>query len=87
MVGILQYLWVNQLLRDPLGPIVRVTPNEIHIRDSQFFDKVYTGNKTIAKPGWDVKMAISDASFTTVDGARHRHRRTALSPLFVPISY
>ncbi|KAK2756502.1 hypothetical protein FQN54_005395 [Arachnomyces sp. PD_36] len=69
-------------LHDVYGPIIRVTPDELHIRDSDFFDSVYTGNTKIDKPGWDAKFGVIDATFTTPDGALHRKRRAALNPFF-----
>ncbi|TVY88201.1 Cytochrome P450 monooxygenase, partial [Lachnellula willkommii] len=68
-------------MHDIYGPIVRVTPNEIHIKDSQFFDTFYAYPK-IQKYGWDVRLGNGNAIFATVHPAVHRRRRGALNPMF-----
>jgi DNA-directed RNA polymerase subunit E'/Rpb7 len=62
------------------GLIVRVAPDELHIRDSHFFDEVYMKNKP-NKHGWDTKFGSKHSTFTTEDGSLHRRRRVALSPM------
>ncbi|TVY33221.1 Cytochrome P450 monooxygenase [Lachnellula occidentalis] len=68
-------------MHDIYGPIVRVTPNELHIKDSQFFDTFYSYPK-IQKYGWDAKLGNENAIFTTIHSAVHRRRRGALNPMF-----
>ncbi|CZR53570.1 related to cytochrome P450 [Phialocephala subalpina] len=68
-------------MHDIYGPIVRVAPDELHIRDSKFFDNVYM-NPKVNKHGWDKRFGAESSTFTTVESALHRHRRAALSPMF-----
>ncbi|KAF2124280.1 cytochrome P450 [Dothidotthia symphoricarpi CBS 119687] len=69
-------------LHDLYGPIIRVTPNELHIRDSRFFDEFYGKNLHLDKEGWDVKFGSEGGVLTTVNAAVHKRRRAALSPMF-----
>ncbi|TVY64342.1 Cytochrome P450 monooxygenase sdnE [Lachnellula suecica] len=69
-------------MHDIYGPMVRVTPEEVHIRDSGFFDDVYMTNSRVKKHGWDLKFGNRHSTFTTADGSLHRRRRVALSPMF-----
>ncbi|ORY17344.1 cytochrome P450 [Clohesyomyces aquaticus] len=69
-------------LHDVYGPIVRVTPNEIHIRDSGFFEEFYAKNQQLDKHGWDSRFGTEGGVLTTVDAALHKRRRAALSPMF-----
>ncbi|CAI6310738.1 unnamed protein product [Periconia digitata] len=69
-------------LHDRYGPIIRVTPNEIHIRDSRFFETVYPRNAHLDKEGWNKKFGSEEGILPTVHGAVHKRRRAALLPSF-----
>ncbi|KAF2183530.1 cytochrome P450 [Zopfia rhizophila CBS 207.26] len=69
-------------LHDVYGPILRVTPHELHIRDSRFFDEVYPKNLHVDKAGWDKRFGSEHSVMTTVNAAFHKRRRAALSPMF-----
>lgn len=71
-------------LHDLYGPVVRVTPNELHIRDSRFFDDFYAKNLHLDKEGWNTKFGTNDGLLTTVNAAFHKRRRAALSPMYMP---
>jgi hypothetical protein len=60
-------------------PVIRITPDEVYIRDGQFFKFVYTGNPNNGKPGWDDKLRTVTTTFATPEGALHRKRRAAIS--------
>lgn len=63
------------------GPIIRVTPHELHIRDSHFFEEFYAKNLHLDKEGWDVRFGTEGGVLTTVNAAFHKRRRAALSPM------
>ncbi|KAF1811223.1 trichodiene oxygenase [Eremomyces bilateralis CBS 781.70] len=71
-------------MHDEYGPIVRVAPDEIHIRDPDFWDDVYSKNPKIqvAKIGWDTRFGSKASTFTTPDATKHRQRRAAFSNMF-----
>jgi hypothetical protein len=68
------------------GPIVRVTPHELHIRDSHFFDEFYGRNIHLDKEGWDTRFGTEGGVLTTVNAGFHKRRRAALSPMYVVIN-
>ncbi|KAF2868115.1 cytochrome P450 [Massariosphaeria phaeospora] len=69
-------------LHEQYGPIIRVTPHELHIKDPRFFDDVYAKNPHVMKEGWDKRFGSEHSVMTTVDAALHKRRRAALSPMF-----
>ena len=66
------------------GPIVRINPYEVHIRDQDYYDVIYTGsNVKRDKWHWSAKMfGNSESMFGTLRHAHHRLRRAALNPYF-----
>ncbi|CAE7014930.1 hypothetical protein P3342_004024 [Pyrenophora teres f. teres] len=69
-------------LHDEYGPIIRVTPNELHIRDSRFFEQVYPKNVHLDKEGWDKRFGCGGGLITTVDAQDHKRRRAAVTHMF-----
>ncbi|KAE9963141.1 hypothetical protein BLS_009608 [Venturia inaequalis] len=76
-----KYAWKIQGLHRKYGPIVRINPEELHIDDAGFYDKIYTGNRRTNKWHWSAKMTKTAAVGTT-DHDMHRLRRAALNPFF-----
>ncbi|RMD41165.1 hypothetical protein DV735_g3952, partial [Chaetothyriales sp. CBS 134920] len=72
------------VLHDQYGPIVRINPYEIHIKDSEFYDVLYSGPGTRRdKYGWHAKLFGNSLSmFSTVSHDLHRVRRSCLNPFF-----
>ena len=67
-----------------LGPVVRINPYELHIKDPDFYDQIYASAPSHRdKFEFFVKSPDSDnATGFTVDHELHRLRREALSPFF-----
>jgi cytochrome P450 len=67
-----------------LGPIVRVTPWEVHINDAEFLDEIYApSHRKREKYAYQLKtlpVPLSMAASRTHD--LHRRRREALNPFF-----
>ncbi|KAK3321170.1 cytochrome P450 [Cercophora scortea] len=65
------------------GPIVRISPAEIHVETPSFADELYSTSRRRDK--WERFtrcFGIPDSVFTTVDHDVHRMRRAALNPFF-----
>lgn len=70
-------------LHDIYGPVVRINPVEIHIRDHEWFSELYTSvNRARDKPGWFLGPSGGQSIFSTEPHALHRKRRAALNPFF-----
>ena len=81
-----QYMYRLDELHAQYGPILRINPDEVQIKDAQFFDQVYASatNKT-KRNRWPRATAanISPTSVaSTVPHDLHRLRRGAISPYF-----
>ena len=72
------------------GPIVRITPEEIHIDDIDFWDTLYAKHPKSQKYSWmNGRFGNESSIFTTCDPVHHRQRRAPLSRMQVfplPIS-
>jgi cytochrome P450 len=66
------------------GPIIRITPREIHIKDSDYYDEIYAGAaRKREKDGPAVRQFDVDGSvFAAISAEVHRERRASLNPSF-----
>ncbi|KAL2831877.1 putative benzoate 4-monooxygenase cytochrome P450 [Aspergillus pseudoustus] len=71
-------------LHQEYGPIVRITPDEVHIRDPDFTAKLYTrSNGRVDKPPRAAEtFGPFPAAISTALHDHHRLRRSALNPFF-----
>ncbi|KAL2073776.1 hypothetical protein VTL71DRAFT_11102 [Oculimacula yallundae] len=78
------YIWRIRALHAHYGPIIRISPNCIHINDPDFYD-VYSGRvgEKRDKYPWAVThFATPQAMVSTIDHDHHRLRRGAVSRYF-----
>jgi len=65
------------------GPVVRITPNEIHLSDPENYDKInYVGTKYSKSPEFYDNFCLPYSTFATPSNEVHAIRRAALNPLF-----
>lgn len=66
------------------GPIVRISPYELHVNDPDFYEELYAGGgKKRNKYAWFTRLfGITDGAICTIDHDHHRLRRNAISPFF-----
>jgi cytochrome P450 len=66
------------------GPIVRINPDELHVKDPNYYDEIYAGgNKRRDKySAWIHMAGAPRAAFSTVEHDLHKTRRAALNPFF-----
>lgn len=84
-----QYYKEIERLHAIYGPIVRITPNEVHISGwheppAESYDKIYSTNlNTVCKdPNFYSVISVPGSIFTTISNDLHRKRRALLSPFF-----
>ena len=68
------------------GPIVRISPHQLHIDDPDYHDTVYPGTSSpykIDKWPWEMKQfGNAQSAFGSSPHELHRLRRSAVAPLF-----
>jgi hypothetical protein len=68
------------------GPIIRISPYELHVESPDFYNELYVGpgsNNKRNKYQWFTKLFVTpDGAFGTVDHDMHRMRRAAMNPFF-----
>ncbi|KAI9674802.1 MAG: hypothetical protein M1817_001706 [Caeruleum heppii] len=75
------------LLRDRLhkqyGPVVRINPEELHVRDKEMYLQIFkVGSKWRKSDRFYGAFASDNSVFNVSDPSVHREKRLALSPLF-----
>ena len=67
-----------------VGPVVRISPDEIHLADPENYEKLhYIGSKAPSKaPYFYDAFGLKTAAFGTTSNELHRVRRAAISPAF-----
>ena len=81
-----QFLWEIKRMHEEYGPIVRITPDELHIDDPDYWHEVYC-NSTSTRPidkqeKLRYRFGVPDALFSTPDSENHRRRRQAMANFF-----
>ncbi|CAG8899639.1 unnamed protein product [Penicillium egyptiacum] len=76
-----QFMFELDRLHEKYGPILRINPREIHIRDPSFYDTVYGGplNKRDKLRSF-TQSGLPLSAFETASHGLHRERRKLMSP-------
>ncbi|KAI0192310.1 cytochrome P450 [Xylaria flabelliformis] len=78
-----QFMFKYREWHEKYGPIVRITPHEVHIQDASFYDILYATNRAATKrKELEHRFNNPKSAFATSDHALHRLRRGALNPFF-----
>lgn len=81
-----QWVWKIKQMHEKYGPIVRINPHELHIRDADFYNEIYApfgASSKRDKYAWWCGMAGAPGSiFATVGHEHHRIRRAPLDDFF-----
>jgi hypothetical protein len=65
------------------GPIIRINPHEIHIRDPDYYESIYSNDQGIDKPVYtSYQFGSPGATFSTIGHELHRQRKAVLLPFF-----
>ncbi|KAL6915276.1 hypothetical protein FSST1_006771 [Fusarium sambucinum] len=76
------YLQIEKL-HEIYGPIVRITPDEVHLSDLENYDKIYyVGSHYSKDANFYGAFGNENSSFTTPSNELHRQRRTGLNSFF-----
>ncbi|KAJ6078615.1 hypothetical protein N7467_008368 [Penicillium canescens] len=78
-----QYTFEIGKMHRKYGPIVRISPYELHIDDPEYYDVLYSRDKPRNKSVHLTGMfGAPDSAFGSVDHRRHRIRRQPMNPFF-----
>ena len=65
------------------GPLIRISPSELHIRGSKFYESFYSGSRPADRlHRLRNRMSTPDSTHFTVEHGLHRQRRAAMNPFF-----
>ncbi|KAJ5312793.1 hypothetical protein N7508_003623 [Penicillium antarcticum] len=78
------YLWEIERMHKEYGPIVRINPREIHIKDSYYYDEIHAGSarKRAKDPKYAVAFGAPYSLVGTIGHDHHRFRRNILNNYF-----
>lgn len=82
-----QFVFKLNALHDKYGPVVRISPGEIHVRDSAFFETLHPGpgGRRMHRDKWHRANRANGAPGSLASAgphALHRARRAAVNPYF-----
>ncbi|KAK4222262.1 cytochrome P450 [Podospora fimiseda] len=80
-----KYLWEIEKMHKKYGPIIRVNPDELSIRDADFYNEVYvteSKRRTNAHDLFCKGIDFDGCHLLTTDHDLHRRRRKPLEPFF-----
>ena len=71
-------------MHERFGPIVRISPYELHVYTPDFYEKLYTGpGRRRHRWSWfTAQFGLPQSMFGTNDHDTHRARRAAVNPFF-----
>lgn len=80
-----RFAWEIKRMHEVYGPVVRITPHELHVSEPAFYDELYAGtSKKRDKYAWAYNLSLlSGSSWTTIEDSLHRNRRAAVAPFFM----
>jgi cytochrome P450 len=77
------YIWQIEAMHKQYGPIVRVTPDGLHIKDSSYFDEIYVPSGGRKREKWGPQLVILQASMNgTASHDVHKWKRGSLNAFF-----
>ncbi|KAJ5134654.1 hypothetical protein N7448_000326 [Penicillium atrosanguineum] len=78
------FIWELERLHEVYGPIIRITPREIHIKDSNYYDEIYASSLRRREKDAVVvdKFDLDGSGFSAISPEVHRQRRAPLDRFF-----
>ncbi|KAJ4423370.1 hypothetical protein N0V82_001973 [Gnomoniopsis sp. IMI 355080] len=77
------FIFKIQEWHEKYGPIVRISPWEVHIADPEFLSVILANKSQFDKKiEWKYRFGIPHSTFDTIEHQHHRARRSAIAPFF-----
>jgi hypothetical protein len=80
-----KYIWKIKDLHEEYGPVLRISPYEVHINDPDFYDTLYASSNANPKSRWGwyaAGLGLPRSTLGTVEPGLHNNRRAAMSNFF-----
>ncbi|KAI1320329.1 cytochrome P450 [Xylariaceae sp. FL0255] len=81
-----KYIWRIRDMHEKYGPIIRVSPWDLHVSDPEFHEVLYpstsSGRRADKEETLTKFFGLDDSLFSTMPHDLHKMRRTALLPYF-----
>ncbi|KAL4885918.1 cytochrome P450 [Aspergillus karnatakaensis] len=79
-----RFLFQIEKLHRQYGPIVRITPREIHISDPDFYEEIYapSSRRREKDPKFVPALSVRESMISTINHEHHRFRRNILNSFF-----
>ncbi|KAK1145277.1 hypothetical protein N8T08_004430 [Aspergillus melleus] len=78
-----QYTFKIAELHKVYGPVIRISPREIHIHDPDYYETVYSTNEPRNKDPWFTShFGVDESAFSALDYRLHRPRRALTASYF-----
>ncbi|MCJ1396993.1 hypothetical protein MMC11_000185 [Xylographa trunciseda] len=79
-----QYAFEIIKMHEKYGPIVRISPAELHVNDPDYFDEVFPGFQRATDKAPSAASAFGNSSsiISTIPHHLHKMRRSSLNPFF-----
>ncbi|KKK18903.1 hypothetical protein P175DRAFT_0516031 [Aspergillus ochraceoroseus IBT 24754] len=78
------FVWELERLHQVYGPIIRINPREVHIKDSEYYDEIYASSarKREKDPVLVAQFGLPGSGFASIDPETHRQRRAPTEKFF-----
>ncbi|ODM14270.1 hypothetical protein SI65_10325 [Aspergillus cristatus] len=78
------YIWEIERLHKVYGPIIRINPREIHIKDPDYYEETFPRGtrKRERDASWLAQFGNDGSAFSSVSPEAHRERRAPLEKFF-----
>ncbi|KAF9885046.1 hypothetical protein FE257_000777 [Aspergillus nanangensis] len=78
------FVWEIERLHQVYGPIIRINPREVHIKDPEYYDEIYASSarKREKDPVNIARFDLDGSAFAAVSPEQHRLRRAPLDRFF-----
>ncbi|KAK4869402.1 hypothetical protein LT330_005784 [Penicillium expansum] len=78
------FIWEMERLHEIYGPIIRIAPLEVRIKDSNYYDEIYASSKRRREKSAEsvARFDLKDAAFSSISPEDHRKRRSHIEKHF-----
>ncbi|OQE22869.1 hypothetical protein PENFLA_c012G09220 [Penicillium flavigenum] len=78
------FIWEMERLHEIYGPIIRITPLEVHIKDSSYYDEIYASSKRRREKAAELvaRFDLEGSGFSSISPEDHRKRRSHVEKHF-----